>query len=122
MADPSNAPLSAEGRRQSRAALFPAICLPPNCLLPLLSAFCLLIPQRHHRIHLHRPPSGDITGQQRHSEQKRRIAIFHLRSSILDLDLRLFTHSGARPSDQPSSPDAPESSKPAARPLSTSTG
>src|SRR5215475_9169501 len=38
MADPSNVPLLAEGRRQSGAALFPAICLPPtaycHCFLP----------------------------------------------------------------------------------------
>src|SRR5262245_58981475 len=36
MGNPSNAPLLTEGRRQSRAALFPAICLPTTayCLLP----------------------------------------------------------------------------------------
>src|SRR5262245_38888308 len=61
---------------------------------PLLFAFHLFTPQRHHRIHLHRPPSGDITGQQRHAEQKRRRDCECQRVGRPDLEEQRFEEAG----------------------------
>src|SRR5262245_30629617 len=81
------------GGSQERLSFLPsAYRLTAYC--PLLFAFHLLTPQRHHRIHLHRPPSGDITGQQRHSEQKRRRDCECQRVGRPDLEEQRFEEAG----------------------------
>src|SRR5262245_25411060 len=83
------APLLAEGGRQPRAALFPAIRLPPNCLLP--AAFCL--PLTHTSAPPSDPPSSPAArGYNRPAARPPSTQCDpQLRSSILYLLSSLFT-------------------------------